>query len=91
MTWEEFLTLMSEYWGIYYKNFKKIRNPFCSGMYKFYMNLDKKFFPFFLEKTAMRKQMEEEIRAQLEANADAMMSWDDKVGFILSGRNLFGI
>ena len=27
----------------------------------------------------MRKQMEEEIRAQLEANANAMMSWDDKV------------
>lgn len=27
----------------------------------------------------MRKQMEEEIRAQLEANASAMMSWDDKV------------
>lgn len=31
------------------------------------------------EKAAMRKQMEEEIRAQLEANAAAMMSWDDKL------------
>lgn len=27
----------------------------------------------------MRKQMEEEIRAQLQANSDAMMNWDDKV------------
>ena len=30
----------------------------------------------------MRKEMEEEIRAQLEANAMAMMSWDEKVGFM---------
>lgn len=32
-----------------------------------------------LEKEKMRKEMEEEIRAQLEANAMAMMSWDEKV------------
>lgn len=31
------------------------------------------------EKAALRKQMEEEIRAQLESNASAMMSWDDKL------------
>ena len=31
------------------------------------------------EKAAMRKQMEDEIRAQLEANAASMMSWDDKL------------
>lgn len=31
------------------------------------------------EKIAMRKQMEEEIRAQLQANSDAMMNWDDKL------------
>jgi len=31
------------------------------------------------EKTKMRKEMEEEIRAQLEANAMAMMSWDEKL------------
>ena len=33
------------------------------------------------EKEKMRKEMEEEIRAQLEANAMAMMSWDEKVWF----------
>ena len=27
----------------------------------------------------MKKQMEEEIRAQLEANMSNMMSWDEKV------------
>ena len=32
-----------------------------------------------IEKAAMRKQMEEEIRHQLQANDNAMMSWDDKV------------
>ena len=39
------------------------------------------FFPTWisLEKEKMRKEMEEEIRAQLEANAMAMMSWDEKV------------
>eukprot|EP00112_Aurelia_sp_Birch-Aquarium-sp1_P014219 Seg3055.2 transcript_id=Seg3055.2/GoldUCD/mRNA.D3Y31 product="Kinesin-like protein KIF28P" protein_id=Seg3055.2/GoldUCD/D3Y31 len=31
------------------------------------------------EKERMRKEMEEEIRAQLEANAMAMMSWDEKL------------
>jgi len=27
----------------------------------------------------MRRDMEEEIRAQLEANMDSMTSWDEKV------------
>ena len=31
------------------------------------------------EKAQMRRKMEEEIRAQLEANAAAMMNWDDKL------------
>ena len=31
------------------------------------------------EKAEMRRKMEEEIRAQLEANAASMMSWDDKL------------
>ena len=32
-----------------------------------------------LDRAAMRKQMEDEIRAQMEQNANAMLSWDDKV------------
>merc|ERR1711881_671221 len=31
------------------------------------------------EKAEMRKQMEEEIRAQLEANNASMMSWDEQL------------
>ena len=31
------------------------------------------------EKEEMRRQMEAEIRAQLEANASAMMTWDEKL------------
>lgn len=36
-------------------------------------------FPIFIEIDRMRKEMEEQIRAQLEANMDSMMSWDEKV------------
>ena len=31
------------------------------------------------EKAKMKKEMEEEIRAQLAANMENMMSWDEKV------------
>ncbi|XP_065676074.1 kinesin-like protein KIF28 [Hydra vulgaris] len=31
------------------------------------------------EKAQLRKEMEDEIRAQLEANSSAMMNWDDKL------------
>ena len=36
----------------------------------------------------MKKQMEEEIRAQLEANMSNMMSWDEKVRNEKQGNSL---
>ena len=48
---------------------------------------------YFLEIEAMKKQMQEEIRAQLMANQEAMsdMDWDSKVGIQCSGVYIYKI
>lgn len=56
----------------------------CDTLQKFnqcseYLQDNKMHHILYSDLSTMKKQMEEEIRAQLEANMSNMMSWDEKV------------